>query len=98
MSNIIQTWQVISRNTYVYTHTYMHMITVNEKGIHDVEREQGVTGIWDVQKEGEGRNIVTLKSQKSDSVIKILKQFGQSYRVSFKAFQRASTHCRLFGV
>lgn len=38
------------------------------------------------QEEGEGRNIVTLKSQKSDSVIKILKQFGQSYRVSFKAF------------
>lgn len=42
MSNIIQTWQVIFRNTYVYTYTYMHMITINDKGIHDIEREQGV--------------------------------------------------------
>lgn len=55
---LIQTRQVIFRNAYVCTNTYMHVIITDEQGGHGFEGEQeGAYGtVW--KEERERRNIV----------------------------------------
>lgn len=59
--NIVQTEQIIYRNVYIfhtllhtlYTHTYMHITTINEKGGHGLKRAR--KNIWEGVKRGEER-------------------------------------------
>lgn len=47
MTNIIQTEEVIFRNTCVYTHTHMHVTTINGKGAMNLrENKEGYMGGW----------------------------------------------------
>lgn len=57
-SSIIWTQQILFGNICVYTNTYMHAITIDEKRGHEFEGDQeGVyERVW--REEGEGRNVV----------------------------------------
>lgn len=56
-SIIIRTEWVIFRNMYVYAHTYVHEITISEKGGHKFEREQGGVYGQVLREVKEGRNV-----------------------------------------
>lgn len=51
-SNILQTEQVVFRNTYVYAYTYVNTIAISEKRRHVSEGEQG-RGVYTYRRSGE---------------------------------------------
>lgn len=50
----MQTEQIIFRNTYICTYTFMCTITINENRGQKFERERG--RVWENLKGGKGRN------------------------------------------
>lgn len=63
-SNIIWTQQVMVSNMSVYTNTYMHAITINEKEVMTLkERREECMGGFE-EKEREGINVIKLGYQK----------------------------------